>query len=326
MTDKNALEESLDELEKELIESEDLEEEDTDDADDTDEEELKGESEEEESDDEEEKAEDGPEKKDDDEVLEEEDKEEENHAKARIDDRRTQDELADLRTELADLRAERKIEKEAREAKVKDKEQAETDPQPDKAEKYEEWLEWKDRQLDKRMTDIEDRESKRDEDTTAAKQVDQQQQDMADATAYVGEKLADFAREKDDALEVFNHLEEKIKDNIRFTQPGYNNKQLQQAANYQLMLMAKQLHVDGKNIAEELYKKGAEDFKPAKTEKKSLKKIAKNKNKAGSMLGSGGKSGGANLTLDDYDQMTLAEKMNVSTDDMQRLEEDLLED
>lgn len=332
MTDKNALEESIDELEKELIESEELEE-DKEDADGTDEEKLEEESEDDDeaNDNEEEEEEEKSEgEEEDDDVLKgekkDDDEEEENHAKNRIEDRRTRDEVSELRTELADLRAERKAEKEAAEAKTKDKEQAASDPQPDKAEDPDAWYEWKDRQNDKRMAAIEAKESQRDEDTTAAKQVNQQQQDMADATAYVGEKLADYAREKDDALEVFNHLEDKIKENIRFTQPGYNNKQLRQAANYQLMLMAKQLHVDGKNIAEELYKKGAEDFKPAKTGKKSLKKINKNKGKSGSLLGSGGKSGGSSLTLDDYDQMTLAEKMNVSTDDMMRLEEDLLED
>jgi len=164
------------------------------------------------------------------------------------------------------------------------------DPEPNKAEDREEWLEWKVRQADKVIA--------------STQEFIQKEQKQREQQALINGAIQEFqsyeqrfalkAPDYDDAAKFF---QDKVKESISTLNPHLNANQIAQMAANQLLTMGSQFVNQGLDPAEAIYniakrqgftKEVKQDNKPQKA---SLETIEKNKAKSPNGLGSaGGKS------------------------------------
>ena len=263
--------------------------------------------------------------------------EEENHAKARVDARREQGRIDALEKELAALKAEKAKPPSTEEAQVSP-EKAKTfeefkkakgvnDPEPNKAEDYEAWLEWKDREIERKQDWTDVKLDRIEQDRVQRSRSEQQSKDLQEASRELGTFIRDFMAEKQDAKEVYDHLEKSIGNSMKLMYPQMNAVQVQQAVNMKILQLAGTFAQRGQNPAEALYDLGLnngyvaprpENKGEEKPSKADLEKIAAAKKRSASAA-AGGRSAAAGVSIDEFQNMSIAQRAKLSKEQIAEL-------
>lgn len=195
-------------------------------------------------------------------------------------------------------------------------EPANTDPEPSKQEDYEQWLEWKDRQNERKIADIErwkENEVKAREHNTLWNGAIKEFQQYENA----------FQKDMPDYEQAAEHLKSRLKDSISLVSDHLSPQEVDKAVSEYILKSAAKAVSEGYNPAESLYRMSKEKFgfvntsKPAKPD---LRKIDSNRKKSASPLQSGGKSGSASLTAESVADMSMAEFAKLTPSQIRELE------
>lgn len=193
--------------------------------------------------------------------------------------------------------------------------QQEQDPEPNKAEDREEWLEWKVRQADKAIERaqkfIEQEEKAREHNNLI-------QGAIQEFTGYENR----FKLKAPDYDQAANHYREKVRDSIATLNPGLDAQQVDQVLARQLLQQGSTFVNQGLDPAEAIYniaKKMGYTFQepkkePVKTPKPSLETVEKNKSKSANGLGAGG--GKSNVTIAALEKASIADMYDMSDEEI----------
>lgn len=171
------------------------------------------------------------------------------------------------------------------------------DPEPNKEEDYEAHLEWKIRQMDKKLSQYGEQQ----EQYTQSQKV-QEQYKRAINNFILME--GDFSAANPDYEAVSGHLKEKIKEGIQILNPNATPRQIEGSVANQILQMAEGYARKGLNPVEELYSLSKErygyeptqDNADTKEKRASVNDIAANKKKSITSL-KGGDSKRHNVTM-----------------------------
>lgn len=208
--------------------------------------------------------------------------------------------------------------------------EAESDPEPNKEEKYEAWLEWNNRQLkrenEKISKDVEDIKKWR----SSKEKEEEEKIVITSALEELGEKEAAFKRKQPDYDAAVNHGRAILKTALAVTNPTKSDKQLNREVSLKILDFASAAARNGVDPAEALYdysvkklgytKQEAAKEDAKKEQRPSLKKIEANKAKSASSLNAGGGGGRSAVTLEAIDEMSMAEFSRLSESELNELE------
>ena len=226
---------------------------------------------------------------------------------------------------------------------VGDKKADPADPEPNKQEQYEAWLEWRDRQLEAKAAGLEAKVAKIDG------RLEQQDQERAYAGQFQAavHEFIDienaYRQENPEYNEAIGHGRMEYLRAAKIMHPDKTTAQIETAIDNQMIQFAAQAAVKGLNPAEELYDLCIERFgyvpkdrriaepevksdnakaisAPVAKAKPDLAVIQANKKKSASSLNGGGSGGSQTLTPDDLANMTNAEFSNLSPAQLRELE------
>lgn len=189
--------------------------------------------------------------------------------------------------------------------------EAKADPEPNKQENYESWLEWQIRQQNKTLNEVKEWKE------TNTRQA-QQQQTYKEAIEELGKLAVEFAADKPNYNQVAEFFQQKIKDGLSVLYPSATPQQIAQATAQQIMSLAGQYARQGLNPVEEMYdlavnKYGYQDPDPeleTQTDTKpkiDLNKVEQSKKRSATSLKAGGRNGSLALSLDNVGEMSIAD-------------------
>jgi len=216
--------------------------------------------------------------------------------------------MARMRWENSELKRQQREAQEAAQNAIRLQQQpVNTDPEPNKAEDREEWLDWKARQLEK--------------DTTEIKQWKQQQQEVAQKNELIQGAIqefqgyeANFKAQAPDYDEAAAFVRQRVTDSIALLNPNLAPAQLNQMVANQLLRMASNSVNQGINPAAAVYdmakRQGFTKEAPKETEAKTVSKASLetvDKNKKKSANGLGGSGGKSTLTIAALEKMSVKE-------------------
>lgn len=248
-------------------------------------------------------------------------------AHERIQNRQQQQRIDDLERQIAELKKPKETKITTENAKNFEEWKSAKgvdDKEPNKQEDYEAWLEWRDRELERRQDYQDERFSRMERASSDRAQADEQQQTVNQALNELKGYVQNCMNERADAKEVFDHLEQSLADSVRMLNPHYNAQQVQQAVTYKLLELGSNLYNSGHDPGVGLYEMGKQSYEPPKKKTDNLKNIKKNKERSGTPLNKGGKSSTNKITYEDYDNMSLADKMNLTNEEIDEIENELL--
>lgn len=221
---------------------------------------------------------------------------------------------ARLRREKRELQERLKAYEEQKQTK---KEDVDNDPEPNKQENYEQWLEWKDRKLEEKIARIEGKVTQSEQESEQNKLYQGAIKEFQD----IEKKFKATAPDYDQAAE---HLKKELTRSISLLNSELSPSQIQGVVTNHILKMAAQAAAGGLNPAEELYRMSKTTFgfveKKEETTKPNLKKIDANKRKSSSPLQSGGKPGSIPITLEAVNDMSLAEFAKLTPSQLRELE------
>lgn len=195
-----------------------------------------------------------------------------------------------------------------------------TDPEPDKAAAYEAWLEWKDRQLEKKVNKIESFV------TEQAKK-----EERASITSAAIDELTSintaYAKENPDYTNAMNYGYDAYYKSIKTLNPTWSDTQIVKEIDGLILNFASETYKKGLNPAEEFYSYAIENLgyspkKETKNEDKkpvSLKVIEGNKKRSASPL-VGGQDGVTKHSLSSLPDMSVGEFANLTSAQLDALE------
>ena len=264
-------------------------------------------------------------------------------AKERCEKRALAAQKAALEAQLAELRKApaEQPKKEAVVSEVK-KDEVSADPEPNKLDNYEEWLEWKDRQSAKLALEA----------TKIARETADQVKEINDWRESQ-RKAAEYSNIVSAAVQEFTQIENDYRAKnpdygnameygrreygraLKLLNPQLTEKQVEQELDKQMLMFAAEAKARGLNPAEELYDTAIERFgyqpnqggsqtevaaKPV-AKRPSLSVIQANKKRSASPLSGGGQGGSASITAADLENMTNAEFSRLSAAQLRALEQ-----
>jgi len=195
-----------------------------------------------------------------------------------------------------------------------------TDPEPNKAEAYEEWLEWKDRGLSKRQDKIEEWQGKQDRAT-------EQKAVWNGAVNEFQGFEKQFQKITPDYEAAATHMKDRLSDSYRLVNPELTAQEVDSKVSNYILQNAAQAAQSGYNPAESLYRQSKERFGFTKQEAASptrkrtdLKKIDSNRRKSASPLQSGGQSSSAQIGIEEVAGMSMADFAKLTPSQLRELE------
>jgi len=219
-----------------------------------------------------------------------------------------------LEAELAQLRAQKEKPASHQEAKP------DTDAEPDKAADREAWLDWRDRQIDKKQAAIDARL----DGTAKTLQEIERERTYGQAVQEFVSLEQEFKASVPDYDKAAGHMRQRLADSLIALNPSLTPAQAQKLTTDRILHMASQAVNNGYNPIEYLYlmAKDTYGFKeepaaPAKADGPDLDKIAQNKKRAASPLSAGGKSGSARVTAESIIDMPLSKFKQLSREEKQ---------
>lgn len=224
-----------------------------------------------------------------------------------------------LERENADLRAELLKKNEKKEEPKAEKEDVEPDPEDDPIGH----ARWENRQLRKEMEDLKGWKNQQEETAAERKEREETEQLTKDAIEELGGYVRAFSKEKEDTMEVLEHLESVIVDSIRMLNPSLNATQVQMAANNKLVQLAAGYYNEGHNPAKALYDLGIEKgYKPKEAEKEESKtdlgKINAAKGKSANPS-AGGRNAKAGISQTEFSKMSIAQKAKLTQSEIDQI-------
>lgn len=203
----------------------------------------------------------------------------------------------ELQRQLDELRIARNPEK---------KEESNPDPQPNRQDNYEAWLEWNIRQTQSKVDDLTD--WKKDQTQTTEKQ-----QTIQGAIREFQVIETEFKKGAKDYDQAADYLHGQIKRSISLLNPSMKGTALDQATDMAILTHASGFAQQKLNPAEELYHMAQEHgYKLDATQKQekptpNLKKIEDNKRRSATPLKAGGQNGSLALSKEAAIDMSMAE-------------------
>ena len=205
------------------------------------------------------------------------------------------------------------------EAKEPKKEVVNTDPEPSKQEDYEQWLEWKDRQIEKKVSEIEAWKNTQEQST-------QQKQLWEGAIKEFQHFENEFQKKTPDYEDASEFMKKRLYDSISLTNDDLSPAQVNQKITDYILKTASKAAADGYNPAETLYRLSKDKFgfvkesPQEKVAKPDLRKIDANRKKSASPLQSGGKSGSVSISKESIADMSMAEFAKLTPSQLRELE------
>lgn len=197
---------------------------------------------------------------------------------------------------------------------------ADVDPEPDRSTKYELWLEWKDRQLERKVADIEEKFGR----TLKEKEGEK----------IIGEHINRFTSFENDfkAIEpaydaAATFYGREMAKSVKLLNPGLTQKQMADIITEKLLVKADQDVKRGLDPAEELYNEAISlGFKMPTAEadaeeelKPNLSRVAANKARNAGTAGARGRGGSVNITRETAGSMSNAEWAKLPKSEKQRI-------
>ena len=225
--------------------------------------------------------------------------------------------MARMRWENSELKRQQREAQELAQRAIELQKQPKTeeDPEPNKAEDREEWLEWKVRQADKAI----DRANRFIEQQEQSTQKQKLIQGAIEEFTQYEQRFSLKAPDYDDAAKFF---QSKVKESIATLQPHLSESQIAQAAANQLLQMGSTFVNQGLDPAEAIYniakKQGFTKVEAQTTESKpakaSLETIEKNKSKSANGLGTG--AGKQPVTIASLEKASVQDMYNLSDEEI----------
>lgn len=192
------------------------------------------------------------------------------------------------------------------------------DAEPDKAANYEGWLEWKNRQLEKRLKEVDERSTKVVQSFEERTKKEEQAAQYSQAVKEFMTLESEFKAKTPDYEDAANHMTGKVRESFKTLYPQLQGEQLDQAVASQILQWASHYAREGQHPIEALYQMNVERFgyqkkaPVAEPEKKAepkinLAAIEKNKKRAVNGQFAGGKSGAQNPSIEGVADMTMAQ-------------------
>ena len=215
------------------------------------------------------------------------------------------------------------------------KQEVSEDKEPNKEENYEAWLEWRQRDLDRKTQEINATVS----DLTKWRKEQEERKAIEHLTSAAKEELGVYERtfkskapDYDDAV---THGRAILKTAFLVTNPSADEKTVDKAVDRTIMQFASNAVNAGYDPAQAIYAycsqrlgyKKAEPTQETKVEKKTpLKRIEANKARSASALAAGGGGGGPALSADAVATMSLGEFSHLTPAQLQEIEESTYSD
>jgi len=229
--------------------------------------------------------------------------------------------MAQIRYELSEMKRQAAADKATAAAQqaIQNQPKPNDDPEPNKTEDREEWLEWKSRQLEKTVSSINEWKQTQE---NQRQQNELIQSAIQEFTGYE-ERFKAKAPDYDQAAAFY---QAKVKDSIMTLNPQLNEAQVNQIMTKQLLTIGSTFANQGLDPAEAIYniakrqgfKAPEPEFKAdAKQAKPSLETIEKNKKK--SAHGLGGSGGKGSITPESLNGMTIKDMQSMDPDEVDRI-------
>lgn len=194
------------------------------------------------------------------------------------------------------------------------------DPEPDRATKYESWLEWKDRQLEKKVAYIEERVEQTTKQSENARLINAAVQEFQ---SYEQDFRA-IIPEYDGAAEYYTR---RLGDGIKMLYPDASAAQVGEMIRNKVLEKAAIYVKQGLDPAEELYNEaksyGFAAKKPAEEQEEearpNLSKVAANKARNAGTAGAGGRGSPPQITREMASRLTNAEWAKLTVTEKRRL-------
>ncbi len=204
------------------------------------------------------------------------------------------------------------------------REQQSVDAEPNKAEDFEGWVEWQQRQLSKQVEEV---KQWKEQQANTAKQQQLYSQAIQELTTYEQE----FKKEAADYDDVQAHFQKKLTEAVMISNPSLSEADVGRMVAGRILAMASDYAKRGLNPIEEMYNMTKERFgytppapsadAKATAPKPDLKKIAENRKRAANGSIAAGTSSKQDLTLDDVSNMSLAQFSKLTPAQLQALKE-----
>lgn len=192
------------------------------------------------------------------------------------------------------------------------------DPEPSKEDKYEEWLEWKDRGIEKKVDEVREWQGKQE-------RIQQQNEMWSGAVKEFQGFESQFQKTTPDYEAAANHMKTRLADSFKLVDPNLTPQEVNTRVSNYILKNAADAARDGYNPAESLYRQSKERFGFTKPEvqtknKTDLKKIDSNRKKSASPLQSGGQTNSNHVSLESIDSMSMSEFAKLSPSQLRELE------
>jgi len=208
---------------------------------------------------------------------------------------------------LAERLAAIEADKERERKEEEERKKAIEDPEPNKDDNYEGWLEWRDRQLEKTVLTV----SQQLEELRAWKQNQEAETEQKTIYSAAVEEFSgyerQFASKVPDYKDAAQHARAILKTSIAVLYPDATPEQLERATNAKVLEFASNAVKNGLNPAEEVYKiaksrfgyvQRQEEDKQDQKGKPNLKVIERNKKRSASALNAGGQGSSSGVSLE----------------------------
>lgn len=199
-----------------------------------------------------------------------------------------------------------------------------TDPEPDKSTDFEAWVDWKDRQLEKKVEEV---NSRLNESSTREQERLKQEDYNKTVKAAVDEFTAyedGFKARVSDYEDVSAFYLNKLKDSVKTLYPAATDAQIGQMVTNKILQTAGTYAANGLNPVERMYQdaKAMGYSAPVKKEepkKSNLAAIDKNKRRSASVAATAGDNGKNSVGLSDVSDMSMAEFSKLTPEERTRL-------
>lgn len=197
------------------------------------------------------------------------------------------------------------------------------DEEPNKAENFEGWVEWQNRQIAKQVEEV---KQWKEQQTQQAKQQQLYSQAIQELTNYENE----FKKSAADYDDVQAHFQKKLTEAVMVSNPSLSEADASRVVAGRILSMASDYAKRGLNPIEEMYNLTKERFgytPPVKEQAKAaapvadLKKIAENRKRAASPAVAAGTSSKLDVTIDDVGSMSLLQFAKLTPAQRQALKE-----
>lgn len=229
--------------------------------------------------------------------------------------------LRDLQAQIADLKA---MKTQTTQVTEQPKPEAKSDDPEPARDRPAEWMAWKIRQQDRELSDLKNWKNQQAESVEYNQTVSEAIEEFQQIAEHTKRGIPDFDK-------AMSHAKSVYATSLKITNPSWSERQIRDEVQKQLLAVSGAFAARGMDIGESLYDMAIERFgyspqadeepkEPAKP-KVSVAKVAANKKRSATGLGSSSRSGNTSLTLEEVANMPLSQFSRLTPEQLRQLEE-----